>query len=199
MTLEETIKIASAILLSLGGGGIIVFALSSWLGKVWANRIMAEERSKYERELAELRAKLEKANEESLSKLRTDLEIYRDTYLKAHNDKLTTYRIVTDIVSEFLADMHMLRLGQQPQGNFLDRFNRSRLKAHGYLAMLASQEVMDAWDGLVEFLITSLEKNPPDDMLENWKEMRRRAYILINAIREDVGTDKNKIEYRGKR
>jgi hypothetical protein len=199
MTFEETIKIATTILLSLGGGGIIVFALSNWLGKVWANRIMAEERAKYERELTELRLKLEKDNQENLSKLQTDLEIYRDTYLKAHNDKLTIYRLVTDIVAELLADIHMLRLGQQPQGNFLDRFNRSRLKAHGYLAMLAPQNVMDAWDELIGFLIISLEKSPPDDALENWREMRSRAYILVNAIREDVGVNKNKIEYRGER
>jgi hypothetical protein len=199
MKFQDILNIALTILASLGGGAVLIFLFSNWLGKVWANRIMAEERAKYEQELAELRAKLEKANEESLSKLRTDLEIYRDTYLKAHNDKLTTYRIVTDIVAELLADLHMLRIGQKPDGNFLDRFNRGRLKAHGYLAMLAPQNVMDAWDGLVEFLITSMEKNPPDDALENWKAMRQRAYILINAIREDIGIDKNKIEFRGKR
>jgi hypothetical protein len=197
MTFEEIIKIATTILLSLGSGGIIVLALSNFLGKVWANRIMDQERSRFERELAELRSKLEKDNQENLSKLHTDLEIYRDTYLKAHNDKLTIYRLVTDIVAELLADIDLLRLGQQPQGNFLDRFNRSRLKAHGYLAMLAPQNVMDAWDELIEFLVISLAKSPPDDAHERWKEMRRRAYILINVIREDVGVNKNKIEYRG--
>jgi len=199
MNVQDIIDIALTVLASLGGGAAIVFISSNWLGKVWANRIMAEEMAKYERELTELRAKLEKANEESLSRLRMDLDIYRDTYLKTHNDKLTIYRLVTDIVSEFLADMDMVRLGQKPEGNVVDRFNRNRLRAHGYLAMLAPQNVLDAWDALVDFLFTILEKYPSSNPSEDWKEMRRRVYILINVVRVDVGIDKNTVEYRGKR
>jgi len=198
MTFEETIKIATTILLSLGGGGIIVFALSNFLGKVWANRIMDKERAKFERELTELRLKLERDNQESVSKLRTDLEIYRDTFLKAHNDKVGTYGFVFGVITDFLADMDMIRLGKKPEGDVYDRFNRGRLKAHGYLAMLAPQKVMDAYDSFVEHIFTALEKNPPNHF-EDWKEMRRLAYILINAIREDVGIDKSKVEYHGKR
>jgi hypothetical protein len=138
---------------------------------------MAGERAKYERELAELRAKLEKANEESLSKLRTDLEIYRDTFLKAHSDKVGTYGYVFGVISEFLADMDMIRLGQKPDGNVYDRFSRGRLKTHGYLAMLAPQKVMDAWDSFVEHIFITLEKNQPTDYNADWKEMRRLAYI----------------------
>jgi len=199
MTFEETIKIATTILLSLGGGGIIVFALSSWLGKVWANRIMAEERAKYERELTELRAKLERANEESLSKLRTDLEIYRDKYLKAHNDKVGTYGFVFGVVSDLLADVDLIRRGKKPEGDALDRFNRGRLKAHGYLAMLAPQNVMDAYDSLIDYIFSVLEQPVQTVNHENWKEIRRLAYDVINLIREDVGIDKSKVEYHGKR
>jgi hypothetical protein len=199
MTFEETIKIATTILLSLGGGGIIVFALSSWLGKVWANRIMAEERAKYERELTELRAKLEMENQESLSKIRTDLEIYRDKYLKAHNDKMGTYGFVFGVVSELLADVDLIRRGKKPEGDALDRFNRGRLKAHGYLAMLAPQNVMDAYDSLIDYIFSVLEQPAQTVNHEHWKEIRRLAYDVINLIREDVGIDKSKVEYRGKR
>ena len=190
MTFEETIKIATTILLSLGGGGIIVFALSSWLGKVWANRIMAEERAKYERELTELRAKLEMENQESLSKIRTDLEIYRDKYLKAHNDKMGTYGFVFGVVSELLADVDLIRRGKKPEGDALDRFNRGRLKAHGYLAMLAPQNVMDAYDSLIDYIFSVLEQPAQTVNHEHWKEIRRLAYDVINLIREDVGIDK---------
>jgi len=40
MDIKAVYDVAFAIIISLGGGGIIVFALSSWLGKVWANRIL---------------------------------------------------------------------------------------------------------------------------------------------------------------
>lgn len=36
---------------AVGGGGAIIFFLSSWLGKVWANRILEADRSKYAAEL----------------------------------------------------------------------------------------------------------------------------------------------------
>ncbi len=199
MTYEDIIKISTTILLSLGGGGVIVFALSSWLGKIWANRIMDKDRAKFEQELAALRASLEKANQEGLSKLRTDLEIYRDTYLKQHSDKIGTYGFVFGVVADFLADMDMIRSGRKPEGDVLDRFNRGRLKAHGYLVMLAPQKVMDAYDSLVEHIFTALEKNPPNNPYEDWKEMRRLAYAFANAVREDVGIDKSKVEYHGKR
>jgi len=199
MNLEETIKIASAILLSLGGGGVIVFALSNWLGKIWANRIMSEERAKFERELAELQAKLEKANEESLSKLRTDLEIYRDKNLKAHNDKLGTYGFAITVISDLLADVDLIRRGKKPEGDALDRFNRNRLKAHGHLAMLAPQSVMNTYDALIDYIFTILEQPIQTVNHDNWKEIRRLAYCLVNAVREDIGVDKSPVEYRGRR
>jgi hypothetical protein len=199
MTFEETIKIATAVLLSLGSGGVIVFALSNWLGKVWANRIMSEERAKFEKDLAELKAKLEKTNEESLSKLRTDLEIYRDKNLKAHNDKLGTYGFSIAMISDLLADVDLIRRGKKPEGDALDRFNRNRLKAHGHLAMLAPQSVMNAYDGLIDYIFSILEQPVQNVNYDNWKEIRRLAYILINTIREDVGIEKTSVEYHGKR
>jgi hypothetical protein len=57
---SEIWQTAGAVVLSLGGGGVIVLALSSWLGKVWAERILAADRAKYAREIEELRGSLER-------------------------------------------------------------------------------------------------------------------------------------------
>lgn len=54
-------QVALAVLASLGGGGAIVFGLSSWLGKVWANRILESDRRRYSEELERLRGQLEAA------------------------------------------------------------------------------------------------------------------------------------------
>ena len=48
MTWEEVFRISVAILTSLGGGTVIVFGFSSWLGKVWATRILTREQHKLE-------------------------------------------------------------------------------------------------------------------------------------------------------
>ena len=49
-----------AILAALGGGGAIVLSLSSWLGKIWAERLLETQKSKFQIEFAELKAGLDK-------------------------------------------------------------------------------------------------------------------------------------------
>lgn len=55
MNLRSLLEVAATILAGLGGAGIIVLACASWLGKVWANRILEVDRLKYGRELERLR------------------------------------------------------------------------------------------------------------------------------------------------
>ncbi len=65
--------------------------------------------------------------------------------------------------------------------------------------MLAPQRVMDAYDSLVDYIFSALEKTPPNDPHADWKETRRLFYNLVNEIRDDVGIDRSKIVYRGER
>lgn len=51
MTVGDFFSIAGSILLSLGGGAIIVAALAKWLGGVWASRILESERASHAQEL----------------------------------------------------------------------------------------------------------------------------------------------------
>jgi hypothetical protein len=183
MTFEETIKIASAVLLSIGSGGIIVFALSSWLGKVWANRIMDKERAAFERELAELKSKLEKENSQSVEKLKTDLEIFRDTHLRGLSDRLEAYRHAIDIISDLCTDVHNVGTNHELGNKVVTEFNRGRLKAFGYLSILAPQDVMNAYVVLTDYLFAVATGGAKYD----WIEIRRLTYILVNAIRMDIG------------
>jgi uncharacterized protein YgfB (UPF0149 family) len=57
---EDIWQIAGAVITALGGGAAIVFALSSWLAKVWANRILESDKAKYQKEFAELKTELDK-------------------------------------------------------------------------------------------------------------------------------------------
>lgn len=49
MTWDDTFKIVTAMLTSVGGASIIILGLSSWLGKVWANRILEKEKAELDR------------------------------------------------------------------------------------------------------------------------------------------------------
>jgi hypothetical protein len=58
LAIQEVLKTLGAI----GGIGAIVFGLSSWLGKIWADRLSTADRAKYSADLEELKTSYEAAN-----------------------------------------------------------------------------------------------------------------------------------------
>ncbi len=82
---------AFEVLVSIASGGTIVMAMSSWLGKVWANRIMEKETAEYKERLERLCKELERKNH--VSKVRFDAEfaIYRELCESTEEMVRTTY------------------------------------------------------------------------------------------------------------
>lgn len=58
MAWSDVLKVVLGVLASLGGGGAIVLAMSGYIGKIWAARILERERAQHAKELEELRSKL---------------------------------------------------------------------------------------------------------------------------------------------
>jgi hypothetical protein len=196
MTVTDAIEISAAILASLGGGAIVLIACSSWLGKLWAERIMERERADYAKELEKLRSELNREVETDLELWKKKLDVSATTTLREVSDKLAIYRATVDLVAEVLGDFDRVFTdgGQIPDlPARLDRFNRQRIKAYGYMAMLAPQSVMDAFDNLADHLLLIANGEQP----YVWTEVRNRSIALLNEIRKDVGLDKRPIEYRG--
>lgn len=196
MSFADVLKIVAAGLVSLGTGGAIVFGLSSWLGKVWANRLMESERARHAQDLEKLRADLQHHSAANLASIKSDLEIYKEKHLKGHEDKLAIYRLATDVVVEILGDLDLMMLSGEPPENAkerFDRFNRGRMKAYGYLAMLAPQNVMDSMDNLMDHIILLTQGQKKYE----WPEVRKLVIALLNEIRKDIVIDPTPIEYRG--
>lgn len=59
MNVSEAVTISTAILSSVGVAAAIIFGLSSWLGKVWANRILEKDKLKYTTELEKIKTDLQ--------------------------------------------------------------------------------------------------------------------------------------------
>ena len=104
MALKEVLEIASAIILSLGGSGAIIVGLSSWLGKVWANRILEAEKAEHQREIEGYKADLQKELERLsaiqskalyISKAQYDNEyrIYQEIWQKLHRCAVASVRL----------------------------------------------------------------------------------------------------------
>ena len=58
--MKEAFELAAAIIAGLGGGGAIVWALSSLIGKVWANKILEKEKAEYAKDIEYYKSELNK-------------------------------------------------------------------------------------------------------------------------------------------
>lgn len=80
MKAHEIVELVIAILSALGGGSAIVFGFSSWMGKVWANRLMVKETAQHAKELETLRMKLSQENESYKIKLKKSEFIFQKEF-----------------------------------------------------------------------------------------------------------------------
>jgi hypothetical protein len=76
MKIGDILTIAAAIIASLGGGAAIVLALSSWIGKIWANRLMEADKARFARDLKSLESQLSRAAEDRTRKLESLMRHY---------------------------------------------------------------------------------------------------------------------------
>lgn len=60
MQLTQIINIATAIIASIGTSSLLIMGLSSWLGRVWAARILEADKLKYAKELEKNKSSYEK-------------------------------------------------------------------------------------------------------------------------------------------
>jgi hypothetical protein len=85
MSIAQVFELAAAILTSIGSGGVIVFSLSNWLGKVWADRLMQNEKAKHDKDLEELKAR----NARDIEELRQKLNSISSRISRVHEKEFT--------------------------------------------------------------------------------------------------------------
>jgi hypothetical protein len=91
MNLFQIMSISAAILTSVGGASAIILGMSSWLGKVWADRLMRKETRRFTEELEGLKNQLLMQSETHKLRLRKS-EILFQKELDAVSAFSTLYR-----------------------------------------------------------------------------------------------------------
>lgn len=172
---SEAFELAQAVLLAVGGGAAIVFVLSSWLGKLWARRILQNEKLEHDRELSLFKQNLEQAaHKQSLN----------------YKEKIDLYKLVTQPLVEFLALVTRTGLTQE----HLDDFDRQRLHMTAQLALFASQNVFDAFNEIIDYIYDSSEKGE-----FSFHDFRVKGLEFLSEMRKDIGIYSDDVTYNGSR
>jgi effector-binding domain-containing protein len=77
---EDIFKIVTAVLGSVGSASIIIFGFSSWLGKVWASRILTREKAKLDTLSYEHQVKFSSLHEKRADVIAETYALVRDVY-----------------------------------------------------------------------------------------------------------------------
>ncbi len=129
--------IGLSILTSLGGSAVILMAFSSWLGKVWANRILEKDKNKYTLELDAIKNEYNK----DLERLKTELKLTEAkqniVFSKLHTDR-------ADVIAEIYALLKDVHLNMQ-------RFMKPNPVAEEESKETYLQNTKKALNGLVDY------------------------------------------------
>lgn len=177
MTLIELFTYIGLFIASLGGGGALVFAMSGWLGKVWANRLMLETTHKYGKELKSLEAELAKGNQQFGLNYQSKIELY-----KAIASPLIELAVALENTGGVTTEL-------------LNKFEKERLTIASHLGMFSPLSVFEKFNSLIDYLYNCLEGKET----YTFHLFRYHSLEFFTEIRKDIGVHSDELIYRGSR
>ena len=184
MGIKDVFEISAAILASLGGSSAIIFGLSSWLGKVWANRILEKEKlehnrelEKYRKDLSEELERVRSINDKALyvSKVHYNNEyrIYEDIWAKLHECVVYTLMLYPEGVENTPDDKEELeRYQTQKYENYVMRYNDFSMTIDKYAPFYKKE----FYDLFVELRILCSSQG---NFFRHWEIDRKYNHLLI--------------------
>lgn len=208
MLFSDVLKVSLTVLASIGTGGIIICALSAWLGKVWANRLMQKEIHEYNKELEDVKAKYG----ENLSKLNTLLEKKNYVSKVRFDAEFAIYRELCGIFFVLIKKVFMLfptrdyisnNLTEETEKIQNERFEASRValveardslgKCSPFIseAMFIEFEnlldvCLDLHDYFPDFIIGTIESEKLRECRTNSVELKNKYKELSKKIRQYI-------------
>ena len=182
MTTIDILHIVLGIVASLGGGAAIVFMLSSWLGKVWAYRLMAAEQSKHNQALERLRADIRKEAFESEFR-----------FTKLHEKRA---EVIADLFAKLVvlvdaADQHLIgpriddkkaQIYRVAEQNFRTEFDRNQIYFAVELCDSLSSFISELRKSdLEKWIFSDCQPAPEADKAEKdeWCSRLKARYALV--------------------
>jgi len=197
---SELLKTAAAVIVSVGGSGAIILGLSAWLGRLWADRLMAGQRSVYEREIEDFKAKALQSLEHEKAIYQHDLEQFKAQLGRDSERSSQTFRERVALYKQCCEPaLELITSGMDGKGAIdggaMAEFERKRLVTAATLGMFAPLPVFEAYNETIDYIQDCFEKKREFE----FSEFRRRGFLFLSAIRRDLGIDNEDLIYRGSR
>lgn len=173
MAWSDVFKVIFSMLASVGAASLIIFGLSNWLGKVWANRILEKEKSRYQKDIEKYKSELEELKTNSLRYSGRQFELYNQLW-----------KVLCDL--EDIADVLWDRTGQNNLEQFISNLLNAKKEVKRSRLFLEDEH----YNGLLD-LFTKFEnykigkerlvslRNPSSKLLTN---QELKLIILENSI-----------------
>lgn len=147
MEIQDALQLSGLILGSLGGGSAIIFGFSSWLGKVWANRLMEKEKSEHAQELESLRNRLTQDTESYKIKLKKSEFIFQKEF-EAASEFIVLKRWI--LPSHSYPDMDWYDVCDYIANHFnnIEAYLETYLSKHGAVLRLESKNYLISCIGI---------------------------------------------------
>ena len=179
MDIKELLELSGVILGSLGGAAAIIFGFSSWLGKVWANRLMTKEKAEYAQELESIKNRLVQDTESHKIKLKKSEFLFQKEFEAASGFVEFRQSILPE---HYMPEMDWGDVEEDIANNFdrMEKWLKSFLGSHG---AILPNEVKD----LIELSIYKAGSNKHYEKPNAPKAARNAAVEVYKVIEEIEG------------
>ena len=182
MNLHDLTTIAATVLLSIGGGGVIVLGLANWIGKILANKYVEKLKHEIQQELESHKTRLRKS--EFLFQKEFEAA---STFISLHRGLLPRYRLPEMEWREACADFAL-------SFDHVEKTLESYIASHGAalkrdtLERLASAKTKAAWGKLdvhPNSEVSSREVQLAEEVMTTLQEVENE---LCQAVRSQSDT-----------
>src|ERR1700726_78143 len=112
--ISELFSVAGAALLSLGGAGVVLVGLSSWLGKVWASRILEREKAELSKSIEATKAELTRSIEHEKAVMAAFHEEHKTEIQELSSQRLDALNRRHDVYARLATKMRILLRADMP-------------------------------------------------------------------------------------
>ncbi len=196
MDFSELLRLVGSILFSVATGGAIVFALSSWLGKIWATRILQREKTELGKmvqvELEHLRVGSERNLFIHKVQFEAEFDAYR-TLWRAFGKATNLALSLRPVADERPAGKSEKEVLAGRYGEFAGAYNaflHEWVRSQPFIEEEIDQKVDELSR---ELRLEAMQSRDPDrpnyweDQEKNAKSINEKKEALVRLIRERIG------------